>query len=90
MGKALKNIDEKFNLEHQYQLYLKRVGLNEQAMHPIQRQELKRAFIASWGQALVMLREDLSELEEDDAIDTLENMNAQVLNFFLAEGNKLN
>jgi hypothetical protein len=67
-----------FNIEFQYQAYLKRVGLKEVNMHPIQRQETKRAFMGAVGQMLVLLRDDLSELEEDVAVMHLENMTQQV------------
>lgn len=76
---------EKFNLENQYQQYLKRVGLDENKMHPVQKKETKRAFFGACGQMLVLLRDDVSELEDDKAIETLENMDNQVNSFWVNE-----
>lgn len=79
-----------FNLEHQYQLYLKRVKLNESQMSPIQRKELKRAFMGACGQMLILLRDGVGELNENDAVTTLEDMINQVSNFWLAETKQMN
>lgn len=79
-----------FNLEHQYQLYLERVGMKERQMPLIQRKELKRAFMGACGQMLILLRDDLSELDENEAVDTLQNMHEQVSNFWLVETKKVN
>lgn len=76
---------EKFNLAKQYQQYLERIGINENQMHPIQKQETKRAFFGACGQMLVLLREDVSQLNEDEAIKVLENMNNQVYSFWVNE-----
>jgi len=79
-----------FSLEHQYQLYLKRVGLKEAMMHPAQRTETKRAFMGACGQMLVMLRDDLVELPENEAVETLQDLNNQVSNYWLAETKQVN
>lgn len=79
-----------FDLDHQYQLYLKRVGLIESNMHPIQKAETKRAFIGACGQMLLLLRDDLGALEENLAIKTMQDMINQVANYFMNESNKLN
>jgi len=72
----------KFNLENQYQLYLKRVGLNEKQMPPLQKKQLKQSFMGACGQMLLLLRDDVGALEEDAAILTMENMIKQVGNYF--------
>lgn len=79
-----------FNLEHQYQLYLERVKLKESQMSLIQRQELKRAFMGACGQMLVLLRDELGELPENEAVETLQNLHDQVGNFWLAETKRVN
>ena len=78
-----------FNLEHQYQLYLERVGLKEAQMHPAQRTETKRAFMGACGQLLVLMQE-LASLPEDDAVATLDDMICQVSNFWLTETKRVN
>jgi len=79
-----------FNLEHQYQLYLERVKLKESQMPPIQRKELKRAFMGACGQMLILLRDDLGELSENEAIETLQDLHNQVSNYWLAETKQVN
>lgn len=82
--------EDLFDLEHQYQLYLQRMTLTESAMHPQQKTETKRAFLGACGQMLILLRDDLSKLEENVAIEKLEQMTSQVGNFFIAETHKQN
>lgn len=71
-----------FDLEKQYKLYLQRVELNEATMHPAQRTETKRAFMGACGQLLMLFRDELSELEESQAIEFMEKMKNQVLQYW--------
>nr|WP_028666314.1 hypothetical protein [Runella zeae] len=64
-------------------LYLERVGLNIKTMHPIQLQETRRAFYGAAGQMLILLRDDLSELPEEEAISKLDSMIIQVEAFWM-------
>lgn len=57
-------MNKQFDLEHQYQLYLKRVALSENTMHPQQKKQLKEAFMGACGQMLILLRDDVGALEE--------------------------
>lgn len=79
-----------FDLEHQYQLYLERVGLKEANMHPVQKTETRRAFMGACGQMLILLRDDLGALEESKAIETMQDMINQVQVHFMKETNKFN
>jgi hypothetical protein len=81
---------QEFNLEHQYQLYLQRMALSEDTMHPQQKIQLRQTFFGASGQMLILLRDELSKLEEDKAMETLQDLINQVGNFFLAETNKMN
>lgn len=81
---------EQFNLETQYQLYLERVGIKESQMHCTQKVETKRAFMGACGQMLILLRDDLAALEEDKAVQQLQNMLNQVQSFWLKETNQNN
>ena len=83
-------MDEKFTIEHQYQLYLKRVALDETTMHPEQRKQLKQTFFGACGQMIIMLRDDVGSLEEDKAVEVLESMKNEVGNFFLKITGKQN
>jgi len=79
-----------FDLKHQYQLYLKRVGLKEENMHHVQSKETRQAFMGACGQMLILLRDDLGELEESKAIETMQDMINQVQNYFMKATNKMN
>jgi len=79
-----------FDLEHQYQLYLKRVGLKETNMNSVQKTETRRAFMGACGQMLILLRDDLGKLEESKAIETMQDMINQVQVHFMKETNKFN
>lgn len=76
---------EKFDIEFQYNLYLDKVGLKEENMLPVQAQETKRAFMAAAGQILVLLRDDISELSDDEGVEVLEKLMTQVANFWTNE-----
>lgn len=76
---------EKFDIEFQYNLYLDKVGLKEENMLPVQAQETKRAFMAAAGQILVLLRDDISELSDDEGVEVLEKLMTQVANFWTSE-----
>jgi hypothetical protein len=74
---------QEFDLEWQYQQYLKRIKLVESEMGEEQRKQLRQTFFGSWGQALLTLRDDVGRLEENDAVDTMQDMINQVANYFL-------
>ena len=80
----------KFNIEHQYQLYLKRMKLDEKKIHPVQKVETKRTFFGAFGQLLLLLRDDISALSDEDAFKTLDNMINEVGQFFVSETHKQN
>ena len=73
---------DQFNLRHQYLLYLERVGLKESDMGEVQRIETERAFMGACGQILIVLRDDLSSLPEEKAIEKCESTVEQVLSYF--------
>lgn len=79
-----------FDLEHQYQLYLERVKLREIQMPAVQQKELRRAFMGACGQILIMLRDDVGQLEENEAIFVLDDMINQISNFWLTETKRVN
>ncbi|HET6558083.1 MAG TPA: hypothetical protein VFG54_12260 [Prolixibacteraceae bacterium] len=81
---------QEFDLNYQYQLYLDRVKLKESQMAPVQRTELKRAFFGACGQMLMLLRDDIGKLEEDEAIKELDGMINQVSDFWLTETKRVN
>lgn len=81
---------DKFNLEKQYLLYLSRMGLSEQRMHPEQKIQLKQVFMGACGQILILLRDDVGALEENEAVKAMEGMISEVGNFFISETKRNN
>lgn len=79
-----------FDLEHQYQLYLKRAQLDESTMLPIQKQETKRAFMAACSQMVMLFTQDLPELEEIEALKVLGDLTNQCANFWIKESGMSN
>ena len=71
-----------FSIEHQYQIFLQRIGLTEAAMAAQQKAQLKHTFFGAWGQLLDCMESDVAELPELTAVATLENMKRQVQTYF--------
>jgi len=69
--------DTLFDLNYQYDLYLERVGLDKDTMHPVQAVETKRAFFGACGQVLVLLRDDMPD-DETTCVVILQAMHDQV------------
>lgn len=76
---------EQFNLEHQYSLYLQRVGVTEATLSASVNRELKRAFMGACGQILIMLRDDLTPLPEDQGVMIMDDLLNQVGSFWTEE-----
>jgi hypothetical protein len=77
-------IDWIADVENQYQLCLKRLGLpEEKELHPMQQIQLRQTFFAAAGQMIYLFR-DLSDLckTDEDFDGSLDKMTAQVSDFF--------
>jgi hypothetical protein len=82
-----------FQVEHLYRLYLERMYLQEEGMHREQKIQLKQAFFAGFGQAIITMVVDVGALEEKEATEVLEDMTLQVEDYwsrFLPNDVKLN
>ena len=82
--------DKIFNLEHQYQLYLKRVAIKESDMMPVQRKETRQAFMGACGQMIFLFRDDLTKLGENEAVEVMKDMKNQIGDYFMKITNKYN
>jgi len=80
----------KFNIENQYKLYLQKMKLDESRMPEVQRIETKRVFYGAFGQLLMLLQNDITELSDNEAFKTLDSMITQVGQFFINETHKQN
>lgn len=76
---------DQFSLEHQFRLYLYHAGLIGKEMSVIQYQETKRAFFGACGQMLILMRDGITELNDDDGVDVLQNLIEQVSDFWQNE-----
>ncbi len=81
---------KQFDLNYQYQLYLQRVGQTESKMHPQQRIQIKQTFFGAFGQAILLMRDEVAAQEEDVAVETLQDLMQQVQDFFLSETKRQN
>lgn len=81
---------KEFDIEWQFEQYMKRVGLDPNRVSAVQLKETRQAFFGAWGQALFCLRDDVAKFSEDDAIKILQNMTERVANYFLRASGKEN
>lgn len=81
---------EQFQLEHQWNLYLERVGLKGKSLPVNQYREMKQTFFGACGQILLLLRDDVAALDDDEAMKVMESFINQVGEFFIAVSNRQN
>ena len=78
--------NNEFDIEFCYQRYLQQVKLNEKTMSPTQRTVMRYTFWGACGVMLLCFRNDISAIEnEDDAVDTMQDMIDQVDAFWKQE-----
>lgn len=70
-----------FDLEKEYQDYLKRVKLSESEMHPVQKKETKQAFFAGYASMIVIL-DKIAIFPEEIGAEILDNVNQQVMDYW--------
>lgn len=71
-----------FTVEYHYQKLLAQLGHSEENMHPEQKKQLKEVYYGAFGQILVMLREDITAFDKDEAIIILQEFVDQIHYFF--------
>lgn len=79
---------DNLSVEAQWNLYLKRGGLDPSILPPDQYIETRRAFYAGVAQTLILLRDDITEVSGDDeqkGIAILEGLMREVSDFWQAE-----
>lgn len=90
--------DERFRIENQFKVYCETGGFIYKSpklilgkngpMSAVQISETRRAFFGAWGFLLKMMKEDLTTLPEQEAIEILDNMMGQVKTFWEDETKK--
>jgi len=76
---------KKFDLEKQWKLYLERMDMKEENLHPVQLQETKRAFMGAMGLMLAICVDDLDSFKNPVTGEAVVYMIDQVKEFFQKE-----
>lgn len=79
----------KFDLEEVYKKFLPKMGIRG-PVSDVQSKVMKDIFYGAIGELLTIQKEQLSELEEDEAVEQLQSMFDQVGNHFLKVTNQHN
>lgn len=80
----------KFLLEDLWKKYQELMKLPEERMHPTQRVETKRAFMGACGQMLILMRDEIGALSEEEAVKIFEDLLNQVMIFWRGENKQQN
>ena len=79
-------MSKRLNLELYYPLFLEKINLKESDMPPIQRSEMKKAFMGGVGTMLLIIRDEIPNAEtEEDSIDMLQSLFDQVEKFWMSQ-----
>lgn len=82
-------MNDLFQVETHWQAYLVMIGIKEEMLSPTQHQEMKRAFYGGFGQMLVLFRDNISLIEDnDEGIKVFMDITKQVHDFWVVENNK--
>lgn len=74
-----------FNVHNQYEIYLEKSGLADQDLGEIQKTETKRAFMAGFGQSIVLLTQEVAKLDEKEGVKIIKSLIRQVQDYFTEE-----
>lgn len=74
--------NETFNLDHQFNLYLKRMNLQESTMSEVQKTETKRAFMGGMAQMLMLIRNDNGNVPDEELLEGCQSMLRQLDTFW--------
>lgn len=78
----MSNNNEELTVEFQYNFFLKRMGLVEDKMSEIQKNEIKNAFIGGFGQALLVMIQGVAMLPEDEIEKAVTKLFQEVSEFW--------
>lgn len=71
-----------FTIKQQWDRFMERCGMAPGEMPKVQETEMSKAFYGSAGQILIMIRDEVSELKEEDAVVVLDNMMDEIMKFW--------
>ena len=68
-------MSKNLEIDYQYELYLKRMALDESNMHEVQKTETKRAFYGGVTQMLILMCDDIASIEDfNRAVVTIDDL----------------
>lgn len=82
---------KEFDVEYQYQEYLRKCNLSEDKMHPEQKKQVKDSFYAGMGQILLIFGDEVRETGKFNFMQNCQKMLKQIaLHFakYIPEKNK--
>lgn len=71
-----------FSIKYQKNQFFKQAGIKVPPMSQMQADEMEKAFYGACGQMMVLLRDELPKLPEEEAIFTLQTMLEEVVTFW--------
>lgn len=74
---------DNFNLENQYQIFLQKIGLDENEIPSQQKKQLKLIFMVACRQILILLRDEVSLLDDDEGVKVMKGIIDQAKDFIL-------
>lgn len=72
-------------IKAQFQLYLDKIGLNKSNISDIQYKETRKAFYAGAALTLLNMRDNISELSEEEGIEEFDKLINESKEFFKSE-----
>lgn len=85
-----KRLEQSLNIYDQWKLYLHLSGYEDRQLPIVQERETKRSFMAGIGQMLMLMRNEIPNLSEDEAVKAFDQLIQQVSDFWIGETNKQN
>ncbi len=77
-----KNDKKKLEVSAEWHKFIAKVFPKGCKLPPLQRVEMKRAFYAGFGQALVLMHEKVGAMEESEAVEAMDSLNEEVQTFW--------
>lgn len=84
--KSIFKIKPEWTVDGQFEKYLQLVALDKRKMPPNQLREMRQMFHGATGQIIVLMRDELSALPDNQATLVLQEMLNEITNYFLPKG----
>jgi len=80
----------KIDLAEQYKLFLDRMALDEEKMHPEQKKQIKQTFYFSWAQCIITFKDSIGseDASEEEGAECLQDQLNQVGDFIVTITNR--